>query len=162
MTVGWLAAGGPEARPTFVAPARALGAPAGADDRLGAGLSMGMSDDYEVAIEEGSTLVRVGRALFGERPVAAVRGAGARPPRSSGSLSMAFIVLVLQALVVAAWLVMLGRVLMSWVDPRFERPVSRLVYRLTEPVLAPVRRVLPQTGIVATSRRSSCCSAWAS
>lgn len=31
-------------------------------------LSMGMSDDFEVAIEEGSTLVRVGRAVFGERP----------------------------------------------------------------------------------------------
>ena len=29
---------------------------------------MGMSDDFEVAIEEGSTLVRVGRALFGQRP----------------------------------------------------------------------------------------------
>lgn len=34
-------------------------------------LSMGMTDDFEVAIEEGSTLVRVGRALFGERPSAA-------------------------------------------------------------------------------------------
>lgn len=30
-------------------------------------LSMGMSNDYEVAIEEGSTLVRVGSAIFGER-----------------------------------------------------------------------------------------------
>lgn len=30
-------------------------------------LSMGMSDDFEIAIEEGSTLVRIGRALFGER-----------------------------------------------------------------------------------------------
>jgi pyridoxal phosphate enzyme (YggS family) len=30
-------------------------------------LSMGMSDDYEIAVEEGSTLVRVGRALFGAR-----------------------------------------------------------------------------------------------
>jgi uncharacterized pyridoxal phosphate-containing UPF0001 family protein len=29
---------------------------------------MGMSDDFEVAIEEGATLVRIGRALFGERP----------------------------------------------------------------------------------------------
>jgi uncharacterized pyridoxal phosphate-containing UPF0001 family protein len=28
---------------------------------------MGMSDDFEVAIEEGATMVRVGRALFGER-----------------------------------------------------------------------------------------------
>jgi hypothetical protein len=29
---------------------------------------MGMSGDFEVAIEEGATLVRVGTALFGERP----------------------------------------------------------------------------------------------
>ncbi len=32
-------------------------------------LSMGMSHDFEVAIEEGATMVRVGTALFGERPV---------------------------------------------------------------------------------------------
>ncbi len=31
-------------------------------------LSMGMSGDMEVAVEEGSTLIRVGTALFGERP----------------------------------------------------------------------------------------------
>ncbi len=31
-------------------------------------LSMGMSGDFEVAIEEGATLVRVGTALFGTRP----------------------------------------------------------------------------------------------
>lgn len=37
-------------------------------DALGlAHLSMGMSEDYEVAIEEGSTHVRVGRAIFGSR-----------------------------------------------------------------------------------------------
>jgi len=31
-------------------------------------LSMGMSDDFEQAVEEGATLVRIGRALFGPRP----------------------------------------------------------------------------------------------
>jgi pyridoxal phosphate enzyme (YggS family) len=31
-------------------------------------LSMGMTDDFEVAILEGATLVRIGRAIFGERP----------------------------------------------------------------------------------------------
>ncbi len=31
-------------------------------------LSMGMSDDFEAAVEEGATMVRVGRALFGQRP----------------------------------------------------------------------------------------------
>jgi PLP dependent protein len=38
------------------------------DPRLGAELSMGMTDDFEIAVEEGATIVRVGRALFGERP----------------------------------------------------------------------------------------------
>ena len=32
-------------------------------------LSMGMSGDYHVAVEEGSTMVRIGTALFGSRPV---------------------------------------------------------------------------------------------
>jgi pyridoxal phosphate enzyme (YggS family) len=32
-------------------------------------LSMGMSGDYEVAVEEGATIVRVGRTIFGERPL---------------------------------------------------------------------------------------------
>jgi uncharacterized pyridoxal phosphate-containing UPF0001 family protein len=30
--------------------------------------SMGMTDDLEVAVQEGATMVRVGRALFGPRP----------------------------------------------------------------------------------------------
>jgi uncharacterized pyridoxal phosphate-containing UPF0001 family protein len=30
-------------------------------------LSMGMTDDYPVAVEEGATLVRIGRAIFGAR-----------------------------------------------------------------------------------------------
>jgi pyridoxal phosphate enzyme (YggS family) len=34
-------------------------------------LSMGMTGDFEVAIEEGATMVRIGTALFGERPKAA-------------------------------------------------------------------------------------------
>jgi pyridoxal phosphate enzyme (YggS family) len=32
-------------------------------------LSMGMTDDFEVAIEEGATIVRIGRAIFGERSI---------------------------------------------------------------------------------------------
>jgi PLP dependent protein len=42
-----------------------------ADAAFGAGtgeLSMGMSHDFEVAIEEGATVVRVGTAIFGDRP----------------------------------------------------------------------------------------------
>lgn len=43
-------------------------------------------------------------------------------------------------------LVVLAAVIMSWVrvDPR--NPLARIVYRLTEPALAPIRRVLPTMG----------------
>ena len=71
MTVGLLTSGGDAARPTFARLRELSQRLRARDDRLGAGLSMGMTDDFEVAIEEGSTLVRVGRALFGERPAPA-------------------------------------------------------------------------------------------
>ncbi|HYN48576.1 MAG TPA: YggS family pyridoxal phosphate-dependent enzyme [Candidatus Nanopelagicales bacterium] len=68
MTIGRLAAAPQEARSTFgQLRALATGLRAG-HPGLGPELSMGMSDDFEVAIEEGATIVRVGRALFGERP----------------------------------------------------------------------------------------------
>ncbi len=35
---------------------------------VGGELSMGMSNDYEIAVEEGSTLIRLGTVLFGARP----------------------------------------------------------------------------------------------
>ena len=54
-----------EVRPLFRALA-ALGREHGI-----AGLSMGSTHDFEVAIEEGSTVVRVGTAIFGERPTPA-------------------------------------------------------------------------------------------
>jgi PLP dependent protein len=56
------------ARPTFRSAQRlreALGRRFPAADW--SALSMGMSDDFEVAIEEGATIVRVGRAIFGSR-----------------------------------------------------------------------------------------------
>ena len=68
MTVGWLQADMESTRPTFIKLRELSERLRGQHAGLGAGLSMGMTDDYEVAIEEGSTLVRVGRALFGERP----------------------------------------------------------------------------------------------
>ena len=69
MTVGPPVAGAEQARPGFAQlralrdrGERALG-------RRLPELSMGMSGDFEVAVEEGATLVRVGTALFGERIV---------------------------------------------------------------------------------------------
>ena len=57
-----------------------------------------------------------------------------------------FLRILMQTLVTAAWVMVLGRVLMSWIDPGFERPLGQFVYSLTEPFLAPIRKVLPQSG----------------
>lgn len=67
MTVGRLVADAEAARPSFVALRTLSEDLRGRWPRLGPELSMGMSDDYPVAIEEGATIVRVGRALFGAR-----------------------------------------------------------------------------------------------
>jgi pyridoxal phosphate enzyme (YggS family) len=67
MTIGPLVAAAEEARPTFVALRELAATLRAAHPALGPELSMGMTDDFEVAIEEGATMVRVGRALFGER-----------------------------------------------------------------------------------------------
>ena len=60
----------------------------------------------------------------------------------------AYLVIFLRFLLIALYLVLLGRVLMSWVNPRFEGPIGRFLYETTEPFLAPIRRVLPQTGMI--------------
>ena len=67
MTVGRLVATAEEARSTFRGLRTLAAGLRAAHPLLGPALSMGMSDDYAVAVEEGATIVRVGRALFGER-----------------------------------------------------------------------------------------------
>jgi pyridoxal phosphate enzyme (YggS family) len=69
MTVGRQVVTPEDARPTFVALRELSERLADAQPRLGRGLSMGMSHDFEIAVEEGATVVRVGRAIFGERMI---------------------------------------------------------------------------------------------
>jgi pyridoxal phosphate enzyme (YggS family) len=64
--LGLMAVGAPEDPEATRAGFRWLAGEAAALDL--AEVSMGMSDDLEVAVEEGSTMVRIGRALFGPRP----------------------------------------------------------------------------------------------
>ena len=43
-------------------------------------------------------------------------------------------------------LLIIGRVILSWVNPDPYNPIVRLVVRVTEPVLGPVRNLLPAMG----------------
>lgn len=48
----------------------------------------------------------------------------------------------------ALWLLIFGRVIMSWVDPQGRNQITAFLFQTTEPLLAPVRRLLPQTGMI--------------
>ncbi len=67
MTIGRLAASPEAARPAFRALRELSERLRARHPILGPALSMGMTDDFEVAVEEGATIVRVGRAIFGSR-----------------------------------------------------------------------------------------------
>lgn len=70
MTMAPIVADPEQARPFFVRLRRLRDFLAGQFPSTGwSELSMGMTDDFEVAVEEGATMVRVGRALFGDREI---------------------------------------------------------------------------------------------
>ena len=43
------------------------------------------------------------------------------------------------------WVLILARVLISWTNPQGGGPVTAFVYQFTEPILAPIRRLIPPT-----------------
>lgn len=53
---------------------------------------------------------------------------------------------ILATILMLYWWVMLARVLMSWFNPNPYNPIVDAIYRLTEPVLSPIRRLLPPMG----------------
>ncbi|HAA77075.1 TPA: hypothetical protein DCE37_18340 [Candidatus Latescibacteria bacterium] len=53
---------------------------------------------------------------------------------------------ILHSILALYWYVMLARVLMSWFNPNPHNPVVDAINRLTEPVLSPIRRMLPPMG----------------
>ncbi|NTU79141.1 MAG: YggT family protein [Chloroflexales bacterium] len=55
-----------------------------------------------------------------------------------------FINLLFQALLFA----ILGRVLISWIDPMGNMRVTQILREITEPILAPIRSVLPSMGMI--------------
>ena len=54
--------------------------------------------------------------------------------------------LLLAILQVYSWLI-LGRVILSWVNPTPRNELLLMIFRVTEPVLGPIRRIIPLRGI---------------
>ena len=57
----------------------------------------------------------------------------------------AVFVTFLQLLSTLLWVLILARVIISWTNPRGGGSLVAFVYQVTEPILAPIRRVLPPT-----------------
>ena len=51
----------------------------------------------------------------------------------------------LQLLAFVLWLLLIARVVLSWTNPMGGGGLTAFVYQVTEPILAPIRRLLPQT-----------------
>jgi YggT family protein len=49
-------------------------------------------------------------------------------------------------LATVVWLLLIARVLLSWTNPTGGGGLTAFIYQATEPILAPIRRVLPPTG----------------
>ena len=46
------------------------------------------------------------------------------------------------------WAAILGRVIISWINLSPDNPIVVLLYGITEPILGPIRRVLPSMGMI--------------
>ncbi len=53
--------------------------------------------------------------------------------------------LLIRLLDIYSWILII-RAILSWVNPNPYNPVVQILYRITEPVLAPVRQVVPPVG----------------
>jgi len=60
----------------------------------------------------------------------------------------ALILSIIQLLLMAVWVLVLGRIVMSWIDPSGRNQLSAFLIRATEPILGPVRRMLPPSGMM--------------
>lgn len=58
----------------------------------------------------------------------------------------AMLVNFIQMLAFVLWLLLIARVVLSWTNPRGGGGLVAFIYQATEPILAPIRRVLPPTG----------------
>lgn len=63
-------------------------------------------------------------------------------------MSTVFLSWFINILFYALWVAILGRVIISWLNLSPYNPIVVALYQITEPILAPIRRVLPQMGMI--------------
>lgn len=61
---------------------------------------------------------------------------------------MLFIFSILSTALTIMMYAIIARALISWFDRGMQNPISRFLVQITEPIIAPIRRVLPTAGMI--------------
>ena len=61
---------------------------------------------------------------------------------------MNFLINFIELLVLVLNLAIFGRAIMSWISPAGSDPLSAVLFQITEPILKPVRQIMPATGMI--------------
>ncbi len=59
-----------------------------------------------------------------------------------------FLVQFISVLANILYVALIGRVIISWLNVSPTNPIASVIYQVTEPILAPLRRVLPRVGML--------------
>lgn len=55
---------------------------------------------------------------------------------------------ILNTILTIFMFILVARALFSWFDPTYQTPVGRFLFAITEPIVGPVRQVIPNTGVL--------------
>ena len=59
-----------------------------------------------------------------------------------------FLVQFIRILANIMYIALIGRVIISWLNVSSANPIASVIYQITEPILAPLRRILPKVGML--------------
>lgn len=63
-------------------------------------------------------------------------------------MTASYLVYFINILFYVLWAAILGRVIISWINLSPDNPIVVVLYGITEPILGPIRRALPSTGML--------------
>ncbi len=59
-----------------------------------------------------------------------------------------FLITFFQLLFQILWIAIFGRIILSWIDQGGQWRITQILFEITEPILAPIRRIMPSMGML--------------
>lgn len=63
-------------------------------------------------------------------------------------IAMALLFIALSYVLLAAQIAIIARALFSWIDPTGKTAIGMFLFKVTDPMIVPLRRVMPRTGMI--------------